>query len=107
MLGPGSRSGPIGPGNMLRGVVGMVGAGVVGAQGAQACLLVVGLAGGVVAGAPEVVFAGEPAGGKCADSRGGAEPADLLLHGGQFGAGGGDGVLESFEVGVGVVGVAE
>jgi hypothetical protein len=36
-----------------------------------------------------------------------AEPADLLLHGREFGAGGGDGVLESFEAGVGVIGAAE
>jgi hypothetical protein len=94
-------------GNVLCGVAGTVGAGMVGTHGPRACGLVLGLAGGVVAGPPEVVFAGEPAGGKCADRGVGAEPADLLLHGDQFGTAGADGPLESFEVGVGVVGVAE
>ena len=94
-------------GDVVCGVAGAVGAGMVGTRGAQACFLVVGLAVSVVAGAPQVVFAGEPAGGKCADRGVGAEPADLLLHGGQFGPAGGDGALESFEAGVGVVGAAE
>jgi hypothetical protein len=94
-------------GDVLCGVAGAVGAGVVGTHGPQACFLVVGFAVSVVAAAPQVVFAGELAGGKCADRGVGAEPADLLLHGDQFGTAGADGPLESFEVGVGVVGVAE
>jgi hypothetical protein len=61
--------------------------------------VVFGLAVIVVAGAPQLVFAGELAGRKCTDRGVGAEPADLLLHGGQFGPAGGDGALESFEVG--------
>ena len=80
---------------------------MVGTDDPQACFLVVGLAVSVVAAAPQVVFARELAGGKCTDRGVRPEPADLLLPGGQFGPAGRDGALESFEVGVGVVGVAE
>jgi hypothetical protein len=74
----------------------------------RACFLVFGLAASVVAGGPQVVFAGELAGGKCAD-RGLAlsRPISCCTVASFSIRRVVTARSESFEVGVGVVGVAE